>query len=563
MHQSREPPAPLGDTAVSHGLCARTTHRFHVGGGTMKNAMSLSEQDMYVLSRVMAGLNIDGLPLSTGVSLLLDTLDLNKPGDYQQLQRVLREANLLSTVLGKDPHSPPPSADSGEQICVPSLPREAQLTDAALRASGGVGGWLDEFTAWAACRAPMTPPSFITAGGVWTLSLAIARRCSLHLHAPIFPHLYILWIAPTSIFRKTTALDTVADLVKAAMPHMLLPEENTPEAFITTLAGRKPPNYEELRPCDKLMDDLGRAFAAQQGILIDEASSLLGAARKDYMQGFVETVLRLYDAADSYTRNVRGEGRVTIRDGSLCLLGATTPQALLRVGGGAWATGEYARYGMLYPERIMPFDLGSADPRTYPPPAALVSRLGRLHSALPMPPQDEDTRPAPLHALFDADAFTAYAAYAKAVTYDMLKEKGVEDTRIHPNYARMHIQAVKIALSLAAVDWADEGANGAIRVTLGHWARGQTIAETWRSSLHHLLAAIDRGDEVGHQDKLLAVLERAEAGLSVRELSRSTHLTYKEIEATLRVLREGGMVEETLRKNPNGGREAVVFRASR
>ncbi|MCZ7545736.1 MAG: hypothetical protein M5R40_20450 [Anaerolineae bacterium] len=88
----------------------------------------------------------------------------------------------------------------------------------------------------------------VAAGGVFALGLAAARRCFLHLHEPIYPHLYVLWVAHSSIYKKTTGLAAIADLVRRVMPHMLLPEEMSPESFVNSLAGGKPENFDSLPP---------------------------------------------------------------------------------------------------------------------------------------------------------------------------------------------------------------------------------------------------------------------------------------------------------------------------
>ncbi|MHB8629271.1 MAG: ArsR/SmtB family transcription factor [Aggregatilineales bacterium] len=530
--------------------------------------VQLHNQDAYALARAVSGLSTEGLAVSPGIQLILNAFTTKQPDDYRTLQRILREGGALDQVLKLDPQAPQsPAIPEEEPVTIPELPPEAHLSGDAIRAGAGVAGWLDEFMTWATARSPMTPHSFLQAGGIWTLGLAIARRCCVHLHAPIFPHLYILWIAPTSTFKKTTGMDAIADLVNTTMPHLLLPEESTPEAFVGALAGNKPSNYDSLSAYEKKIDDQGRSFAAQRGILIDEASSLIGATRKDYMQGLLEMILRLYDAPPRYTRNVRSEGKTVIREASLCILGATTPAALARsTNSSAWETGEFARYAMLFPDQDMPYDLGSSNTDVHRPPAGLVRRLGALHTLLPRPPEpvasdsSEPPKRDKLQTVIDTNAHAAYQTYARAVTYDLLRTKHPPDLRLQPNYARLHIQAVKIATALAAIDWADSGGKASIRITLGHWVRAQQMVEGWRASLHLLLSELDKGEEIVHQDKILTALEKANEGMSLRELSRGVRLSYKAIEATLKVLIDAGLVEERKRQNARGGPEAKVYR---
>ncbi|MCZ7545737.1 MAG: DUF3987 domain-containing protein [Anaerolineae bacterium] len=138
-------------------------------------------------------------------------------------------------------------------------------------------------------------------------------------------------------------------------------------------------------------------------------------------------------------------GRVTVRHAALSILGATTPVAMARtVKEDAWADGMMARLAMLCPDGLMPYDLGDGDPRAYPPPAGVAARLRALHEALPAPDAAQDGALQALAATITPDAHAAYSG----------------------NYARLHIQAVKVALNLACIDWADAGAPGRPQVTL-------------------------------------------------------------------------------------------------
>ncbi len=509
--------------------------------------MLLPTLDAYAVSRAIAGKDWKDLEPSMAIKVLLSSV---APKDGSALLKLLGP-EITAQVFAIDPESEPPArrerTEQEEQVKVPDLPRAAQLSKQALAEAETVGGWLDEFVAWAVLRTPMTPESFLEAGGVWAVGLAVARRAALNLgFTTLYPHLYILWTARTSIFKKSTGMDAIADLVNDAMPHMLLPEENTPESFIGALSGKKPANFDQLDPWEKKIDDWGRMYAAQRGILLDEASSLFGAAKRDYMQGMSEMLMRLYDAPKRYQRNIRSEGKIIIRNASLSILGATTPAALRRnTSEESWETGELARYALLFPEKRLDYDQGTGE--HHKPPVHLVTRLRELHRALPKPPEVEairsDEPPAQQieQVHFAPAAFAAYDAYGRAVTYDMLIGRDV-DPRLHPNYSRHHIQALKVALALACIDWADRGCKSSIEITLGHWARGQQIAEKWRASLHRLNhdILISRDDEI--EQKLLDHLTTYIDGETLRDLSRRTRIESKAISNALNVLMESGLV---------------------
>jgi len=403
---------------------------------------------------------------------------------------------------------------------------------------------------------------------LWSLGLATARRCAVPLHKPIYPHLYVLWVAMTSIYKKTTGMEAIYDLVNEAMPHMLLPEESTPEAFISALGGKRPLNYDSLSAYEKQLEDAGQRFAAQRGLLLDEASSLFGATKKDYMQGHAEMVMRLYDAPHRYTRNVRSEGKIVIYDASLCILGATTPASLQRnINAQSWETGELARFVLLFPEKESPYNPGGSL-TDYAPPSALVSRLKALHTLLPMPARPgaglEDKPPVlpVVNALICKEALAAYEAYTRVITYDILSSTEMPDPRLHPNYSRLHVQAVKVALVLAAMDWADAGGKGSLQISLGHWARAQQIAETWRASYHRLLDTLNRGDDSLTENRILGLLVSQAYGYTLRELTQKTGFRRKAIESALESLVEAGLVRMEKKRRGERGPEASVFCAA-
>ncbi len=149
----------------------------------------LTDHDIYAIARATAGLPWKDLQVSPMLRLLLDNLQLT---DSMALLRLLGP-EFRARVMQTSASAPPPPVvlkiPEPEPVIVPALPPQAQLTDRALKAAEGAGHWLDDTMTWACRRSPMTPPFFLTAGLVWALGLAIARRCAAPLHKPIYPHL--------------------------------------------------------------------------------------------------------------------------------------------------------------------------------------------------------------------------------------------------------------------------------------------------------------------------------------------------------------------------------------
>ena len=119
------------------------------------------------------------------------------------------------------------------------------------------------------------------------------------------------------------------------------------------MAGREPVNLKtaDLTEQDRDLWLAGRNFAAQRGIMVEEASALLAGLKRDYMVGMAELLLRLHDCPELYRRNTRGAGFVVVRKACLSIIGVTTPARLERAEiDTAWYDGLFARFGLLMPE---------------------------------------------------------------------------------------------------------------------------------------------------------------------------------------------------------------------
>ena len=239
------------------------------------NAHRLSESDIYALARAFVGMTWEGVALSPWAQLVLKRLDLNTPADVSFLRRMLGPA-VLQAVLAVDPNSPPPpsGARCGEVNTVPELPVSAQLTSAQREQGDEVGHWLDEYVTWSSGAANETPLRFHEGAGLWLVALAIGRR--LYVDTPwgqkIHPNLYVMLVAVSTYYRKSAGLNLAHEVARAAMPHMLLPQPGSPEAFMSMLGGVLPGNFEDIAERDRERLLKGNRFAAQRGILRDELS---------------------------------------------------------------------------------------------------------------------------------------------------------------------------------------------------------------------------------------------------------------------------------------------------
>lgn len=523
--------------------------------------MQLTELDTYAVSRALVGLDWQDLTINP---LLRDMLSNIGPKDGHHLLRFLGP-DAAQQVVAINPESDPPNGlASIDDVDIPALPDEAQLSDQALQAAEIAAPFADDFMRWSIMRTPMTPPAMLWAGIMWLLGTVVARRCVINIYKPIAPNLYVMWVAETSVFRKSTAMDTLSDLMQASLPHLLLPQDMTPEAFMSALSGKQPSNYEHLLPHQKTIVNKGQLFAAQRGILIDEASSMLGAKKKDYMQGQEELLLQGFDSSSKPLRRwTSSEGWIEVRDLCLSILGATTPAAFVRnTNVEAWETGQMARYALIYPEKRLPYSLPVLSHDELRPPRDLINRLVTLSRLLPQPPDlltlhsEEPPVREVLNASITKEAMAAYQSYAKTLTYDLLDDN--LDRRLFGNYSRLPELAMKVALSLATINWADNGAKGSPQIGLGEWSRAQQTTELWRASLHRLIKCIDIGKDAHNENRVLSHLVKYSDGETLRELTRRTGLDRKAVQESLDSLMQAGMVRQDSRKNTRGP-QAVIY----
>jgi hypothetical protein len=532
---------------------------------------TITDHDAYALRRALALLDVPpGLNLSPLVESLLASLDWKRNETHHALlqQMVSRDPALSAQVLRVDPNTGVPTAGKdADETYVPPLPKSAQLTDKLRASAETVGAFHRDCLAWLSKRSPMTPRIFLESGPLWTVGLAVARRCVLRLgFGDIYPNLYYLWVAPTTYYHKSTGLNAITDIVREIMPHLLLPATTSPEMLVAKLAGEKPANYDKLLPFERKNEDLAARFAGQRGIIIDEASKML--IPKKYMEGHTETMMEMFDAPRRLERELRGDGKLIVYNPALAMIGATTPARLGRyITDSEWEDGLMARFLCLTPtEKEIKCVLNGHNLDAHDFPADLKARLMRLYAAFPMPPdefafrsEEEPAKHPSINALMDAAVFPLFNAYYSAM-HAMTDPRRSLDDRLRGNYGRFPTMALKLALTLAIMDWADDSAQDSPRITPAHWARGQMLAEDYRASVHRLLDELSIGVDVKNEKKVLDFIARSgERPPSARDILRGAGVkSRKEIELTLAALVDDGVVEVVERKT--SGRSARGYR---
>ncbi|MBN1964584.1 MAG: DUF3987 domain-containing protein [Anaerolineae bacterium] len=527
--------------------------------------VTLSAQDTYVLARALVGLDWHDLPCSPLARLILTNANMGVPEDVKVLRRFLGSEG-LNAIIKVNPNGPAPVTQlrSGDVNTVPALPPAAQLTAEQITQAAEVGQWLDEYITWASHAANETPLRFHEGAGLWLAALAIGRR--LYIHTPwrqkIHPNLYVMLVAVSTYYRKSAGLNLAHDLARAAMPHMILPQPGSPEAFMSMLGGVLPPNFEDIPARDRERLTQGNRFAAQRGIIRDELSALFKSMGRDYMQGLKELIMQLYDCPDYLDSHTNNRGLVVIRDAALSILGAATPAELsVSLTVNDWFNGALARFVLLTPEPDYT-ERAAATETTMP--EGLARGLRQLHEALPAPPKPEAIGEVPSiesWSLVATELWEPMHAYERALR-EMTAPNSPLDDRLRTVYGRLHVQALKVAIILAALDWialSNRRQNKPV-VHAAHWYRAQQIVETWRASAHRLLHDLGDSEEARLEMRILRLLAGQPNGLSVRSIYRTLRSPRKPVIEALKALELDGRVEQGFERNGQHGRKAETYR---
>jgi len=410
--------------------------------------------------------------------------------------------------------------------------------------------WLARYVNWSGMTGNQTPLVFHEAAGLWLLATAVGRR--LYGESPwgvrIYPNLYMMLVAGTTFYRKSTAYKLAESVARAAIPHMLMPTPGSPERFQEALAGRMPTNFDKLPKAQQEWLTKGQPFAAQRGLLKDEVSGLFGAINKrDYMVGMKDLLMELYDCPDYFDKDTQ-TGLNVVENAALSILGVTTPASLSSaISAGDWDNGLLVRFALLMPEPD--YAERPASPIYQPAPADLIDDLRKLHERLPAPEMTEMGMSAPSALRLNVECWQEVQTYGDELRRLCDPRREVElDERLKGVYGRMHVQAFKLAALFAALDWL-KTSDDAPTIRLEHWNAAQAICDGWRTSAHRLLEQLDKSGEAvverRQQDRILTTIQEAgQAGIAMRDLYRKLNLSAKQARQLTQDLIRAGLIQE-------------------
>ena len=411
--------------------------------------------------------------------------------------------------------------------------------------------WLDNFVNFASEAAPMTPTAFHQAAGLFAVSLAIARRLTASFGVgQTFPNLLMLEIAEPAIYKKSTGLSVLQRLIDAAgLSHLMLPHGTTPQALTIEMGNKLPPEVEIPTGEERDAWLIERAFAAQRGWIIDEASSLFSSFNQKFNSGLDMLVIKLSNCETPITGATVGRGRTTIERAYLTFFGATTPETIREHVNSMylWGTGLWSRFAFITPNTPPVY---RERPAKMQIPHHLVIGLREKYELFTMPKAtlvEENKKafvqitqiPAISEARFDDSALYILKAYSKEVGFDML-QSGAIDPTLFAAYDRLGEQAIKVSMILAVMDC--EHLPVIIREC--HAARACTIVESWRLALQHVWTNEATTHEIRLTDRIVQFLKRKPYGATTRELCQMLHVKSDEVRQSIELLVASDKIEE-------------------
>lgn len=144
------------------------------------------------------------------------------------------------------------------------------------------------------------PTVFHLFSGLTAISSSVRRRACVQGFGgrPLYPNIWTVLVAPSSVYRKTTAINIARDLMDNANVS-LLPDDFSREMLVEILS-REP-----------------------QGCFVwSEFGSALSQFDKEYMSGIKDMLADMYDCPDSYKRLLKG-GEFNVENPCLSILGGT------------------------------------------------------------------------------------------------------------------------------------------------------------------------------------------------------------------------------------------------
>ena len=313
----------------------------------------------------------------------------------------------------------------------------------------------------------------------------------------IYPNLWTLFLAPSGVGRKSTAINPVIKVLAKTKKVNLLPSRGSPEGFFTALADFK---------------GIGLRHDSELG-------ALLGALQRDYQKGFADELCELYDPLSAPLVKKLTKTTVKIPEVALTWLAATTPSSLNKCSGHDRIAGGFLpRWNIVFdtPSR----NLISFRPRKCPGYFdRFVEQLVKL-------------RPKTRTRMFFSPPAQRVFHHWYVKDHNIKGHLGIFVTRIYE-------VVKKYAVLLALLDRRDEVCSRDI-ITASEF--GNYFIHSARRLLNYELS---ENQFDSNCKKIKVAIKHLDSNATTREIMRGTHLKKKDFELSIDTLYASGEINVT------------------
>jgi len=337
------------------------------------------------------------------------------------------------------------------------------------------------------------PVEFHLGAGLTVLATACGSRVLYPGYGgrTCWPNLYTLLIAPSGLFRKSTAVLLAEELLGEVSPELILTGEQSREKFVALL--REHPTM--LYP-------------------ISEFSAVLSLWSRDYAAGFREMITDLFDNRKEYHRQTLKEGKVTITRPAINILAASTIEWLREK-----LTEGDLRGGLMGRFICIPASYKAADRGLNPDPSPALKRKLKqfLTGLLQVEKAWVDVRP----VLGDYNRWVSEM------------ERGMER---HPNpdavgfLSRLGAHCLKLAVLFEVSDW---GPLPKYELTSGSLSRAMTLSYWLFEKAAELAETGFVKSKLEHQIQRFLEMARRNGGIERSQALRLLHISSREFDAIL------------------------------
>jgi len=457
-----------------------------------------------------------------------DAADLVSAHDHESASELVRGLITNATV---PPEITSPVADVEVEPDAPMWEPMVHITeDERQRAARDT--FIDRYIAYATRRTD-APKSFHEAVALAILSVVVGRRAVLSLSVgSVYVSLWIMILADSTIFRKSTSMDYGQDIIESVDIDLLAPNDFTPQRFVAILSEHD-----------------GKPLLFKR----DEFSGFYdGLNRLDYMAGLKDDLCNVYDSRPFRREKMKPrkragedepdpkEWKYDIREPFLSKLVGTTEERFNDVARvNDVRTGYLPRFAFVLPsdEQRISRPIASLDSTTAIQRMDLVAEL-------------RATKDRPITLTASQSAFQRFNQYVADIEREAFSAPNRDTINIIGS--RVSWMALRVAMLLAVADASD-------RVEVPHILRAIEIAECWRHNGIAVLSGLAPSRFERRATRFVqVVMAKGEQGISRRETMRAIRANKREMDDLEATLRERGEIRVEW-KQTSGGRSAWYF----